>query len=74
MATPVPADRWRSRIEWLVAAAAPDWPPPRVEAASLWLPAMVEGASAPAAADPRAVQEAMLAAGSPACGLEISTR
>jgi TetR/AcrR family transcriptional regulator, transcriptional repressor of bet genes len=64
---------WRSRIERLVAAAAPDWPARRVGPAALALLSMVEGVAALAAADPQeyppAEQEAMLDAGLAAFGL-----
>ncbi len=45
---------WRDRIDRLVTAAAPDWPPDRVTTASLALIALAEGAAASAAADPAA--------------------
>ncbi|MGI5238188.1 TetR family transcriptional regulator C-terminal domain-containing protein [Dactylosporangium sp. CA-139066] len=68
---------WRTRIERLVAAAAPQWPAPRVQAAALGLLAMAEGAAALAAADPQAyppaAQEAMLDLAMEAYGLGIST-
>jgi AcrR family transcriptional regulator len=55
---------WRSRVERLVAAAAPDWAAGRVTAVALALTAMVEGVAAFAAADPAgyptADQERML--------------
>lgn len=68
---------WRTRIERLVADAAPDWGPRQVRAAALGLLAMVEGAAALAAADPQAYppaeQEAMLDAALAAYGLGVST-
>ncbi|GIF10836.1 TetR family transcriptional regulator C-terminal domain-containing protein [Actinoplanes teichomyceticus] len=45
---------WRTRVERLTAAAAPDWPAARVASAALALIAMAEGAAAFAAADPAA--------------------
>ncbi|WP_328462296.1 TetR/AcrR family transcriptional regulator [Actinoplanes sp. NBC_00393] len=45
---------WRTRVERLTAAAAPDWPADRVSAATLALIAMTEGVAAYAAADPAA--------------------
>ncbi|MBB2946078.1 AcrR family transcriptional regulator [Actinoplanes lutulentus] len=55
---------WRSRVERLITAAAPDWPPHRVATTALALITMTEGMAAYAAADPAAFpaadQEAML--------------
>ncbi|GAA2682925.1 TetR/AcrR family transcriptional regulator [Actinoplanes palleronii] len=45
---------WRTRVERLTAAAAPDWPAPRVATAALALMATAEGAAAFGAADPAA--------------------
>jgi len=64
---------WRARVERLVAAAAPDWPPERVGTIALALIAMAEGAAMFAAADPAAYppadQERMLDAALQAHGL-----
>ncbi|BCB85778.1 TetR family transcriptional regulator C-terminal domain-containing protein [Phytohabitans suffuscus] len=55
---------WRQRITRLVAAAAPDWPADRAEAAAATLVALVEGAAALGSGDPDgyppATQERML--------------
>ncbi|GIE83728.1 TetR/AcrR family transcriptional regulator [Actinoplanes regularis] len=45
---------WRTRVERLTAAAAPDWAPARVSSVALALIAMTEGAAALGAADPAA--------------------
>jgi AcrR family transcriptional regulator len=45
---------WRSRVERLTAAAAPDWPAARVSSVALALIAMAEGTAAFGAADPDA--------------------
>ncbi|BCJ42875.1 TetR family transcriptional regulator [Actinoplanes ianthinogenes] len=45
---------WRSRVERLTAAAAPDWPAGRVATVALALIAMAEGTAAFGAADPDA--------------------
>ncbi|GAA4253377.1 TetR/AcrR family transcriptional regulator [Dactylosporangium darangshiense] len=67
---------WRSRIERLVAAAAPRWATIRVEAVALGLLSMVEGVAALAAADPEAypqsAQEMMLDFALDAYGLGVS--
>lgn len=64
---------WRTRVERLTAAAAPDWPADRVAAAALALIAMAEGVAAYAAADPAAFpaadQERMLGTTLTAYGL-----
>lgn len=64
---------WRSRVERLVAAAAPEWTQERVATVALALIAMAEGAAAFAAADPAAFpaagQEAMLDAALAGFGL-----
>jgi AcrR family transcriptional regulator len=45
---------WRTRVERLTAAAAPDWPAARVSSVALALIAMAEGTAAFGAADPDA--------------------
>jgi AcrR family transcriptional regulator len=65
---------WRSRVERLTAAAAPDWAAERVSTVALGLVAMAEGMAALAAADPGAFpageQERMLDTALAAYGLD----